>query len=54
VTDENLAWSELSTLLVPIHDDVLLFACRVAGSNAAAWMYSVVVSVQRTRSRRAF
>ena len=74
------AWNELSELLGPIHDDVQLFARRIAGSNAEgddvfqesvlraakklgtlrdrskfrAWMHSVVVSVHRTRCRRAF
>lgn len=74
------AWHELSELLGPIHDDVQLFARRIAGSNAEgddvfqeavlraarklptlrdrakfrAWMCSVVVSVHRTRCRRAF
>ncbi len=73
-------WNELSDLLGPIHDDVQLFARRIAGSNAEgddvfqeavlraarklgtlrdrsrfrAWMCSVVVSVHRTRCRRAF
>jgi RNA polymerase sigma-70 factor (ECF subfamily) len=80
VTDEIPAWSELSPLLAPIHEDVLLFARRIARSNAEgddvfqeavlraarklstlrdrakfkSWMYSVVVSVHRTRSRRSF
>ncbi|HTR53556.1 MAG TPA: RNA polymerase sigma factor [Kofleriaceae bacterium] len=76
----DLAWNELSLLLGPIHDDVQLFARRIAGSNAEgddvfqeavlraarklpslrdrgkfrAWMSSVVVSVHRSRCRRAF
>ena len=80
MSDEIPAWSELSALLEPVHEDVLLFARRVAGSNAEgddvfqeavlravrklsslrertkfrSWMYSVVVSVHRSRSRRAF
>lgn len=74
------AWNELFELLGPIHDDVQLFARRIARSNAEgddvfqeavlraarklgslrnrskfkSWMYSVVVSVHRTRCRRAF
>jgi RNA polymerase sigma-70 factor (ECF subfamily) len=74
------SWNELYDLLGPIHDDVQLFARRIAGSNAEgddvfqeavlraarklptlrdrgkfrAWMCSVVVSVHRTRCRRAF
>ncbi len=74
------AWDELSELLGPIHDDVQLFARRIARSNAEGddvfqeavlraarklatvrdrsrfkpWMYSVVVSVHRTRCRGAF
>lgn len=74
------AWTELFELLEPIHDDVHLFARRIARSNAEgddlfqeavlravvklptlrdrarfrAWMYSVVVSIHRTRGRRAF
>jgi RNA polymerase sigma-70 factor (ECF subfamily) len=74
------AWDELFDLLGPIHDDVQLFARRIAGSNAEGddtfqeavlraarklstlrdrarfrpWMCSVVVSVHRTRCRRAF
>ena len=77
---ENPAWDELFELLGPIHDDVQLFARRIAGSNAEGddvfqeavlraarklftlrdrarfrpWMCSVVVSVHRTRCRRAF
>ena len=31
---EILAWDELAPLLAPIHDDVQLFARRIAGSNA--------------------
>jgi RNA polymerase sigma-70 factor, ECF subfamily len=76
----EIAWNELFELLEPIHDDVQLFARRIARSNAEgddlfqeavlragaklptlreharfrAWMHSVVVSVHRTRSRRAF
>jgi len=77
---ENPAWDELFELLGPIHDDVQLFARRIAGSNAEGddvfqeavlraarklstlrdrarfrpWMCSVIVSVHRTRCRRAF
>lgn len=77
---ENPEWNELFALLGPIHDDVLLFARRIAGSNAEgddvfqeavlraaaklstlrergkfrSWMCSVIVSVHRTRCRRAF
>ncbi len=73
-------WNELFDLLGPIHDDVQLFARRIAGSNAEgddvfqeavlraaaklpslrerakfrSWMCSVIVSVHRTRCRRAF
>lgn len=80
MTDETPIWSELFELLGPIHDDVQLFARRIARSNAEgddvfqdavlraarklpalrdrsrfkSWMYSVVVSVHRTRCRRAF
>src|SRR5678815_1174596 len=78
--DQLPAWEELSELLGPIHDDVQLFARRIARSNAEgddvfqeavlrasrklgslrdrsrfkSWMYSVVVSVHRTRCRRTF
>jgi RNA polymerase sigma-70 factor (ECF subfamily) len=74
------AWDDLSALLAPIHDDVQLFARRVARSNAEgddvfqeavllaarklgslrdrsrfrAWMHSIVVSVHRSRCRRAW
>ena len=77
---ENPAWNELFDLLGPIHDDVQLFARRIAGSNADGddvfqeavlraarklstlrdharfrpWMYSVIVSVHRSRWRRAW
>lgn len=34
MTDATHAWNELAPLLEPIHDDVLLFARRIAGSNA--------------------
>jgi RNA polymerase sigma-70 factor (ECF subfamily) len=80
VSDETPAWNELTPLLAPIHEDVLLFARRIARSNAEgddvfqeavlraarklstlrdrtkfkSWIYSVVVSVHRTRSRRGF
>lgn len=80
MSDEIPAWDELSELLAPVHDEVRLFARRIAGSNAEgddvfqeavlraarklsalrdrtrfrAWMCSVVVSVHRTRCRRAF
>jgi RNA polymerase sigma-70 factor (ECF subfamily) len=80
MSDEILSWNELAPLLAPVHDDVQLFARRIAGSNAEgddvfqeavlraarklstlrdrdrfkAWMCSVVVSVHRTRWRRAF
>lgn len=73
-------WDALTALLGPIHEDVQLFARRIARSNAEgddvfqeavlraahklgslrdrsrfkAWVYSVVVSVHRTRCRRAF
>jgi RNA polymerase sigma-70 factor (ECF subfamily) len=73
-------WDELFELLGPIHDDVQLFARRIARSAAEGddvfqeavlraakklgslrdrsrfkpWMYSVVVSVHRTRRRGAF
>jgi len=76
----EIAWDSLFELLEPIHDDVQLFARRIARSNAEgddlfqeavlragaklptlrdrarfrAWMHSVVVSIHRTRSRRAF
>jgi RNA polymerase sigma-70 factor (ECF subfamily) len=78
MTEAIPTWNELSELLGPIHDDVQLFARRIAGSNAEGddvfqeavlraarklgslrdrarfkpWMYSVVVSVHRTRWRR--
>jgi len=77
---ENPDWNELFDLLGPIHDDVQLFARRIARSSAEgddvfqeavlraarklgslrdrsrfkSWMYAVVVSVHRTRCRRAF
>jgi RNA polymerase sigma-70 factor (ECF subfamily) len=77
---ETPHWNELCELLGPIHEDVQLFARRIAGSNAEgddvfqeavlraasklgslrdrakfrSWMCSVVVSVHRTRCRRAF
>ena len=80
MTDMNHAWTELEPLLAPIHDDVQLFARRIARSNAEgddvfqeavlraarkvgtlrdrskfkSWMYSVVASVHRTRTRRSF
>jgi RNA polymerase sigma-70 factor (ECF subfamily) len=80
MTEGNPAWTELFALLAPIHDDVALFARRIAGSNAEgddvfqeavlraanklsslrerakfrSWMCSVIVSVHRTRCRRAF
>jgi RNA polymerase sigma-70 factor (ECF subfamily) len=80
MTEAIPAWNELSELLGPIHEDVQLFARRIAGSNAEGddvfqeavlraarklgslrdrarfkpWMYSVVVSVHRTRCRRSF
>ena len=80
MTNAKPAWDELLDLLGPIHDDVQLFARRIARSNAEgddvfqeavlraakklgslrersrfrSWMYSVVVSVHRTRCRRAF
>jgi RNA polymerase sigma-70 factor (ECF subfamily) len=80
VSDEIPAWSELSALLEPVHEDVQLFARRIAGSNAEgddvfqeavlraarklpalrertkfkSWMCSIVVSVHRSRCRRAF
>lgn len=80
MSEEIPAWDELSELLAPIHEDVQLFARRIAGSNAEGddvfqeavvraarklrslrdrtrfkpWMYRVVVSVHRTRARRAF
>ncbi len=73
-------WDELTPLLEPIHEDVQLFARRIARSNAEgddvfqeavlraarklgslrdrsrfkAWLCSIVVSVHRTRCRRAF
>ncbi len=34
MSDANHAWDELSELLAPIHDDVQLFARRIARSNA--------------------
>ena len=34
MTDTNPAWNELFELLGPIHDDVQLFARRIARSNA--------------------
>ena len=34
MTDAKHTWSELSELLAPIHDDVQLFARRIARSNA--------------------
>lgn len=78
MTDENPAWNQLTELLGPIHDEVQLFARRVARSNAEgddvfqeavlraarklgslrdparfkSWMFSVVASVHRTRTRR--
>jgi RNA polymerase sigma-70 factor (ECF subfamily) len=80
VSDEIPAWNELSQLLGPIHENVQLFARRIARSNAEgddvfqeavlraarklsglrertkfkSWMYSVVVSVHRSRCRRSF
>ena len=80
MTETHPTWDELSELLGPIHDDVQLFARRIARSNAdgddvfqeavlraarklgslrdrsrfKSWMYSVVVSVHRSRARRAF
>ena len=80
MTDETPTWSTLFELLGPIHDDVHVFARRIARSNAEgddvfqdavlraarklptlhdrtrfkSWMYSVVVSVHRTRRRGAF
>jgi RNA polymerase sigma-70 factor, ECF subfamily len=80
VRDEIPAWNELSELLGAIHEDVQLFARRIARSNAEgddvfqeavlraarklaglrdrsrfrSWMYSIVVSVHRSRCRRAF
>jgi RNA polymerase sigma factor (sigma-70 family) len=77
---DNPEWNELFSLLGPIHDDVQMFARRIAGSNAEgddvfqeavlraaaklhtlrerdkfrSWMCSVIVSVHRTRCRRAF
>jgi RNA polymerase sigma-70 factor (ECF subfamily) len=80
MTDVTHAWNQLGPLLEPIHDDVRLFARRIARSNAEgddvfqeavlraarkiaglrdrsrfkSWMYSVVVSVHRTRCRRSF
>lgn len=76
----SFSWDALFELLEPIHDDVQLFARRIARSNSdgddlfqeavlragakletlrerdrfRSWMYSVVVSVHRTRCRRAF
>jgi RNA polymerase sigma-70 factor, ECF subfamily len=78
--DTTPTWDELFELLGPIHDDVQLFARRIARSAAEGddvfqeavlraakklgslrdrsrfkpWMYSVVVSVHRTRRRGAF
>ena len=80
MSDATPTWDELFELLAPIHDDVKLFARRIARSNAEGddvfqdavlraarklgslrdrtrfkpWMYSVVVSVHRTRRRSAF
>ncbi|HTL38025.1 MAG TPA: RNA polymerase sigma factor [Kofleriaceae bacterium] len=80
MTDLAYAWNQLEELLGPIHDDVQLFARRIARSNAEgddvfqeavvraarklsglrdrskfkSWMYSVVVSVHRTRCRGSF
>lgn len=80
MTDATHAWNELFELLEPIHEDVQLFARRIARSDAEgddvfqeavlraarklgglrdrsrfkSWMYSVVVSVHRTRCRRSF
>lgn len=80
MTDSTHDWQDLFELLGPIHDDVQLFARRIARSNAEgddvfqeavlraarklsslrerarfrAWMHSIVVSVHRTRCRRAF
>ena len=80
MSDEIPAWDELSELLAPVHEEVRMFARRIAGSNAEgddvfqeavlraarklsglrdrarfrAWMCSVVVSVHRTRCRRAW
>ena len=34
MSDEILSWDELAPLLAPVHDDVQLFARRIAGSNA--------------------
>jgi RNA polymerase sigma-70 factor (ECF subfamily) len=34
MSDEIHAWDELADLLAPVHDDVQLFARRIAGSNA--------------------
>jgi len=76
----TISWQPLFELLEPIHDDVRLFARRIARSTSEgddlfqeavlragaklttlrerdrfrSWMYSVVVSVHRTRCRRAF
>jgi RNA polymerase sigma factor (sigma-70 family) len=78
-SDPVPAWDELSELLGPVHEDVHLFARRIARSNAEgddvfqeavlraahklgslrdrsrfkAWLHSIVVSVHRTRCRRA-
>jgi DNA-directed RNA polymerase specialized sigma24 family protein len=75
-----MTWDELFELLGPIHDDVQLFARRIARSAAEGddvfqeavlraaknlgslrdrsrfkpWMYSVVVSVHRSRRRSPF
>jgi RNA polymerase sigma-70 factor (ECF subfamily) len=80
MTETHPAWDELSELLGEVHDDVQLFARRIARSNAEgddvfqeavlraarklgslrdrsrfkSWMYSVVVSVHRSRARRSF
>jgi RNA polymerase sigma-70 factor, ECF subfamily len=77
---DDIPWDELSELLDPIHEDVQLFARRIARSNAEgddvfqeavlraarklgslrdrsrfrAWLFRIVVSVHRTRARRAF
>lgn len=76
----TVSWNALFELLEPIHDDVQMFARRIARSNSdgddlfqeavlragskldtlrdrdrfRSWMYSIVVSVHRTRCRRAF
>ena len=80
MTEATHTWNELAELLGPIHDDVQLFARRIAKSQAEgddvfqeavlraarklgglrdrsrfkSWMYSVVVSVHRTRCRGSF